>query len=365
MGTNSLKHQMTVSHISQLKRQFIAAVFRSAPVAALARFVRHFLESFIQQSHLAIMQEAEKSTIAQVQLRSDVAALVNRQTQMAADLENLASQHMRLQESVQLLTGRGASASQHSGLFLTNTNGGIFVLKSGDLISESVATEGCWDAHVLAVMEAVARERPGTAIDVGAHFGVLSAAMARHFRRVISFEPNAFNFRLLIANMSINGLRHVECHPVALFSKDTTLSLGNQDAQEIPLPLKINGKFDGLASSNLGAYLFTENGTGIFCGISRTLDSYGLDDVVFLKIDAQGADGEVLRGSIETIRRCRPVIVFEWEEFLSRNYQTSIEDVWGLLAEAGYDVNVLKQTNDKQSDYICRPRTVDTALQAR
>jgi hypothetical protein len=86
------------------------------------------------------------------------------------------------------------------------------------------------------------------------------------------------------------------------------------------------------------------------------LDSYALDDVAFLKIDAQGADGEIVRGAVDTIRRCQPVVVFEWEELLSQKYETSIEDVMRLFREANYNVDLLKQTNDKQSDYIATPR---------
>ena len=180
--------------------------------------------------------------------------------------------------------------------------------------------------------------------------------MAKHFRRVISFEPNDFNYRLLVANMSINRLLHVECCKTPLFSKAVQLSLGKPEDQEIPLPIKSTNDFDGFEASNLGAYSFTQEGTGIFPATARTLDSYALDDVAFLKIDTQGADGEVVRGALDTIRRCQPVVVFEWEDLLSRKYETSIEDVMRLFREANYNVDLLKQTNEKQSDYIATPR---------
>ena len=37
----------------------------------------------------------------------------------------------------------------------------------------------------------------------------------------------------------------------------------------------------------------------------------------------RGADGEVMIGAAATIRRCRPVIVFEWETLLSRHFSVS------------------------------------------
>jgi len=332
--------------IQQLKEEMTAAGFRAAPFAYIVWTIRRMLWPFLRQYHFLqleklveteefITQGLEKLTLAHVQLRSDVAALTNRQGQMAMDLENTAARQR---------------------LFLTNTDAGVFVLKSGDLISEFVALQGCWDSHLMPVLEDVARKRQGTAVDVGAHVGLLSAAMARYFRRVVSFEPNDFNYRLLVANMSINGLLHVECNKTPLFSKAIHLSMGKPEDQEIPLPIKSGRDFDGFAASNLGAYSFTQDGTGIFPAAARTLDSYALDDLAFLKIDTQGADGEVVRGALDTIRRCQPVVVFEWEDLLSRKYETSIEDVMHLFREANYNVDLLKQTNEKQSDYIATPR---------
>ncbi len=330
--------------IKQLKKEMTAAGFGAAPFAYIVWTIRRLLWPFLRPYHFLqleklleteelITQALEKLTLAHVQLRSDVAALANRQHQI--DFEN-------------------AAAPQR--LFLTNTDAGVFVLKSGDLISEFVALHGCWDSHLMPVLEDVARKRQGTAVDVGAHLGLVSAAMAKHFRRVISFEPNDFNYRMLVANVSINRLLHVECNKTPLFSKAVHLSLGKPEVQEIPLPIKSNRDFDGFAASNLGAYSFTQDGTEIFPATARTLDSYKLDDVAFLKIDAQGADGEIVRGAIDTIRRCRPVVVFEWEDLLSRKYETSLEDVMRLFQEANYNVDVLNQTNEKQSDYIATPR---------
>jgi hypothetical protein len=48
--------------------------------------------------------------------------------------------------------------------------------------------------------------------------------------------------------------------------------------------------------------------------VVRTLDSYGLDGVSILKVDVEGYEEDVLRGAVDTIRRCQPVIFFEsWD----------------------------------------------------
>ncbi len=42
-----------------------------------------------------------------------------------------------------------------------------------------------------------------------------------------------------------------------------------------------------------------------------TLDSYGFQEIDFIKIDVEGYELPVIQGAIETLRRCRPIVVIE------------------------------------------------------
>jgi FkbM family methyltransferase len=53
----------------------------------------------------------------------------------------------------------------------------------------------------------------------------------------------------------------------------------------------------------------------------------------FIKIDVEGAELEVLKGGVKTIRRCRPVIVFEHGKGAADFYATRPEDIYELLHE--------------------------------
>ncbi|MBI5217762.1 MAG: FkbM family methyltransferase [Bacteroidia bacterium] len=53
--------------------------------------------------------------------------------------------------------------------------------------------------------------------------------------------------------------------------------------------------------------------------------------ISFVKIDVEGAELEVLKGGIETIRRCRPVIIFEHGLGASDHYGTTPEDIYNLF----------------------------------
>jgi FkbM family methyltransferase len=241
------------------------------------------------------------------------------------------------------------------GLFLAPAEGGIMILKAGDLISDVIAKTGRWDEHIADVIKNVSRARNGKAVDAGTHFGSTTLVMARHFESVLSFEANDFNYRLLKSNVCLNGLSNVECRNQPLFSSETRLSLASQYQQETELPTGSEGTFEPLDSKNLGSYSFSTDGTGIYDHVAIPLDSLHLEDVVFIKIDVQGADGEVLLGAQDTIRRCRPVVVFEWEEHLSANFSVDLDQVRRLFAGLGYAMNRFMQHNDKQVDYVAFP----------
>ena len=74
-----------------------------------------------------------------------------------------------------------------------------------------------------------------------------------------------------------------------------------------------------------------------------------LDDLVppatqvdFIKIDVEGAEGPVIKGSLETIRRSRPCIVFEHGRRSSLDFGFAPEQIYDLLAtHCGLRVSLL------------------------
>ena len=257
------------------------------------------------------------------------------------------------------------------GLFLTATLEGVFLLKAGELISESVRRDRVWDPHIVDVAARASHVVRGrrmppfklVGIDVGAHFGLISVAIAKLFDQVISFEPNIFNATLLRANVVLNGLEgKMEVRREALAAREGSLSLAPSERQEIPLPLDDQGRFAPGTASNLGAYSFVQDGTGLSQATSIPLDKLALDDVAFIKIDAQGGDGTVLMGAMATIARCRPGIVFEWEEKLAQAFVVSFEEVETRLSDIGYRVRMLHRHNVKQVDYLALPQEEADAM---
>lgn len=340
-------HVLMRSDIAALKNRFIVLDLLDDSVSVL----RSTINSLPTRNEFQLLKsdlESLKNRYFSLVSSDDLAAATHDIQIQVIELENSVS---RFNEHLKSFSNKEIFPS----LLVTHTENGIFLAKPGEIISDFILRGGEWDAHIAALIKKVAIVRKGNAVDVGAHFGSVSLAMANNFESVFSFEPNDFNFLVLRANIAINNLSNVKLFNSGLFSHSTNLSLGKEENQEIPLPMNAEGEFDGFAANNLGAYLFSEDGSGIFTHQARTLDSYGLQDISFIKIDVQGADGEVIMGALDTIRRCQPVVVFEWEDGLSANFNVSFQNIQNEFDKLNYHISPLKTHNEKQIDFVAHP----------
>ena len=175
--------------------------------------------------------------------------------------------------------------------------------------------------------------RPGTLIDVGAHDGLITLPLASlPGSRVLAFEPLPAAFaRLQAALCEAFGTMppHVDCRAAALGDHDGEVTLA--------MPL-----LDGVAqeqwastAKDYAVHLSARVTVQRFTVPLLRLDALGLDDVTAMKIDAEGAEYEILRGARETLLRCRPVLTIEIEE---RHREGSSWAVPAFLDALGYDV---------------------------
>ena len=369
------------TQIDQEHRKLYWAGFKPRRFRSIVKFARHLIWPLVRPFHyyqqakllkaankVCLLQDALASIKDQsVKLKAETAALkgqIGKFEPIVAclrdEITRLANEQTALR--CELAAARNQIAGIESnprfsarGLMLTSSEFGIFLAKPGEVISDFAIGGGTWDSHVVEAARKAAQKRKGGAIDIGAHFGSTTMALATLFDRVYSFEPNGYNFKLLQANVLLNKLGHVSLFNNALYSHSASLSLGEGAKQEVPLPLNEHGEIDAAKSDNLGAYFFAENGSGLFEHAARTLDSYEFENISFIKIDVQGADGEVLMGALQTIQRCMPIVVFEWEDQLAVNFSVTLDVIKRELSALGYGLSVLKAHNEKQIDYIAQP----------
>ena len=168
--------------------------------------------------------------------------------------------------------------------------------------------------------------RGGTAVDVGANQGFFSFALAQHAGHVVAFEPNADY--ALFARWMLRG--HAEVLRYALSDRSGRATFH--------VPISKEGMVLHLAGSLKGEFpQFSEIRT--YDVEIRSLDSFKLKDVCFIKVDVEGAEREVLDGAKETIARDRPVLVLE---LLSGTHPNPHDLTAAICNDFGYEAFVLK-----------------------
>ncbi len=158
------------------------------------------------------------------------------------------------------------------------------------------------------------------AYDIGANLGYVSLSLARRVGpqgHVIAFEPFPQNIAAFRKNIDINALENVRLLEVA----------ASDHAGEAAIRLLENP-----STASLVWYRDNPSATKL------TVRTIAIDDLVdagelplprFVKIDVEGAEGEVVQGMRQTITAAKPVLFIECTEI-------GREKSWRLLKEIGY-----------------------------
>lgn len=153
------------------------------------------------------------------------------------------------------------------------------------------------------------------AVDVGAANGLYAYFMSKNARAVYAFEPNPAQFRRLARVR----LANVTALPIALSDVDGTAALRIPKVQYGEASLEVHeDRNDDILVERVR---------------TKTLDSFGLRNVGFAKIDVEGHELSVLRGAERTLRQQRPTLLIELEERHSVGVVRAVAD---LLLSWGY-----------------------------
>lgn len=134
-------------------------------------------------------------------------------------------------------------------------------------------------------------------VDIGANVGLWTLWFHKiGAKRIDCFEPIAENYACLQEN--IKGYPNTILHPIALGESEGSITL-----------------YTSIANSNTGtASIYADSNLTVPHMVEcKTLDSYNFQPT-FLKLDIQGAELLVLRGSINTLNTYRPGILLECED---------------------------------------------------
>ena len=157
-------------------------------------------------------------------------------------------------------------------------------------------------------------------LDIGSNIGQWTRPLAKRFDSVICFEPNP-NFRECF-NKNITE-SNVTLFPFGLSDHEHTVTQG-MNATHLNEIVGDTSPRDG----------------DIQC---RTLDSFGLTDVDYIKIDVDGFEIALLNGARETLSKNDPVINIEMKE---RKRPKIVEESKRILRDLGYRFQVRTRSDE-------------------
>lgn len=159
------------------------------------------------------------------------------------------------------------------------------------------------------------------AIDGGAHIGTWSLALAEKFEKVFAFEPMADTYEALEQN--------IKNHNEKANIEKMYFALGAETTQG-----KLAWREKDVKRKHTGARYIQECEGREADFLISTIDMLYLDDVDFIKLDLEGGETDALKGATETLKRCKPVIVFEDKGF-NKRFGYPEDSARKLLSELG------------------------------
>lgn len=178
-----------------------------------------------------------------------------------------------------------------------------------------------------------------TAVDVGGHVGLWSMQLAKQFAAVHAFEPIAAHRECFMRNLET--CENVELVGCALGARPGFVRLDTNPHSSGDT--RIN------AANGDGVVTTPQVGGAPMIPV-KTLDSFDLREVDFIKLDCEGYELFALQGAEQIIRRDRPVIIVEQKPGRGQRFGLPERGAVEWLEKMGYAV-----TDEMSGDFVLVP----------
>jgi len=191
-------------------------------------------------------------------------------------------------------------------------------------------------------------------IDVGSNIGAFALQVAQHIEQfngfVYAFEPQEQPFYLNCANYALNNIDNARVERVAVGNSITPITIPKLNYYQPSSfgSVGLTGEYDG----DVGQDLDFGNGDKV---PQIIIDEYfkNIDNIVFVKVDVEGMEMNVLQGSVATINKHRPFLFVEYTK-----QKNNGNDLREFIEDMNYTIYSTHQ------DFICIPNErLDTKIQ--
>jgi len=172
-----------------------------------------------------------------------------------------------------------------------------------------------------------------TFLDIGTHvgfFSIIASKLVGDSGKVYSFEMNHSNYSHLLAHIRINESKNIVPHNWAVSDKSGIIQFFNNIDNDGGHSLWDCGKHEFNIKSK-------ENPNSII-SYSISIDDYFDSNrkVNLMKIDTEGAEVLVLKGMQNLLKRDKPIVVAEVNEFGLKEMGFSYTDLRKIMPDIGY-----------------------------
>lgn len=188
--------------------------------------------------------------------------------------------------------------------------GFITYFRNDEFIGSQLSKGLYWQEFLIAQVGQDLRPLSGLALDIGAHVGTHSIALARYAQNLefVCYEPQRELFCLLERNIAENRLSariKAQCCAIGHCTSTVMLSGTATDGMGAGRPLE----YGSPRPINLGGVQLAPGGQP--CKLKRIDDEHYAANVRYIKVDVEGAESIVLEGMRHTVESSYPIVVYE------------------------------------------------------
>jgi len=211
----------------------------------------------------------------------------------------------------------------------------VYFPKDSIIFKRTMAEGGVYERDNLQIIQSFLKPQ-ATLLDIGANIGMMAIPMlwAEPTLNVISVEasPNSLIYLQKTHDESPYKDRW------KIIDKAVADVPGTVDFY---LSQSANGALDGLRNTERAEIV---NTVKIECTTIDIIWHANNDpEVEFIKIDIEGADLLALKGGLECINKCRPVILMEWNQTNIRAFKLDNDDLMKFVDGIGYEIYYLPE----------------------
>lgn len=222
-------------------------------------------------------------------------------------------------------------------IFISPTNTKFVINNRRDIIYECLHKYGFFDEHNIKEAINHLKDNPGIVLDIGANIGTFCCEIASRFPNytIHAFEPVPLTFSELEKNIELNDFKNIVSHNIGISNKVGVVEGQTAHSEGSFGSITLSEEVETLRSNDI---IHVKSLYDVF-----TVDSFEFESVSLIKIDVEGMEHEVFLGAVDTIKRCRPVILFEcWNrDWFAEKRKELLEFVEGL----GYNIRPMDDDN--------------------